>query len=64
MLMLMESILCFASPLALLYAFHARRNAPQRAVTWIGLSLSIVVFVPFVSAPMAAVLNFKDALCH
>ena len=64
MLMLMESILCFASPLAVLYAFHARRKATQRALAWIGLILSLVVFVPFVMATMAAVLNLKDALCH
>jgi hypothetical protein len=64
MLKLMESILCFASPLAVLYAFHARRKAPQRTLAWIGLILSLVVFVPFVMAAMAAVLNLKDALCH
>ena len=64
MVMLMESILCFASPLAVLYAFHARRKAPQRALAWIGLILSLVVFVPFAMATMAAVLNLKDALCH
>ena len=62
MLMLMESIFCFASPLAVLYAFHARRKAPQRALSWIGLILSLVVFVPFVMAIIAAVLNLKDAL--
>jgi hypothetical protein len=64
MVMLMESILCFASPLAVLYAFHARRKAPQRALAWIGLILSLVVFVPFAMATMGAVLNLKDALCH
>ena len=64
MLMLMESILCFVSPLAVLYAFHARRKAPQRVLSWIGLILSLVVFVPFVMATMAAVLNLKDAFCH
>jgi hypothetical protein len=64
MLMLMESILCFGSPLALVYAFHARRKAPQRGLAWIGLILSIVVFIPFVMATMGAVLNLKDGLCR
>ena len=62
--MLMEGILCFASPLAVLYAFHARRKAPQQALAWIGLILSLLVFVPFAMATMAAILNLKDALCH
>jgi len=64
MLMLMESILCFGSPLAVLYAFHARRKAPQRALAWIGLILALVVFVPFVMSTMGALLNLKDALCR
>jgi hypothetical protein len=64
MVVLMESILCFGSPLAVLYGFHARRKAPERVLAWIGLVLSLVVFVPFVMAMIAAVLNAKDALCR
>jgi hypothetical protein len=64
LLMLMESILCFASPLAVLYAFHAKRKAPQRALAWIGLILCLVVFIPFAMATMGAVRDLKDALCH
>ncbi len=64
MLMLMESILCFGSPLAVLYAFHARRKAPQRVLASLGLILSIAVFVPFVMAMMRTVLSLKDALCR
>jgi len=60
----MESIFCFTSPLAVCYGFHARRKAPQRALGWTGLILSLAVFVPFVMAMLGAVLNLKGALCH
>lgn len=62
--MLMESILCFTAPLAVVYAFHARRKAPQRALAWLGLVLSLVVFIPFIMAMIGAVLNMRDMLCH
>ncbi len=64
MVMLMESILCLVSPLALAYGFHARRKAPQRALAWIGLILSVVVFIPFVLVTIGPLLNLKDALCR
>jgi hypothetical protein len=64
MLMLMASIFCLTTPFALLYGFHARRNAPQRALAWTGLVLSLVVFVPFVMVMIASALNLKEALCH
>ena len=62
--MLMESILCFMAPLAVVYGFHARRKAPPRALAWAGLVLSLVVFLPFVAVMIGAVLNLRDALCH
>jgi hypothetical protein len=62
--MLMESILCFTAPLAVVYAFHARRKAPQRALAWLGLVLSLVVFVPFVMAMIGAALNLRDRWCQ
>jgi len=61
--MLMASILCFTAPLAVVYGFHARRNAPQRALAWAGLILSLVVLVPFVIAMIGAILSLRDALC-
>ena len=61
--MLMASILCFTAPLAVVYGFHARRNAPQRALAWVGLILSLIVFVPFVMAMIGAILSLRDALC-
>ncbi len=60
----MVSILCFTAPLAVIYGFHARRRAPQRALAWIGLVLSFVAFVPFAAVMIAQVLNLRDALCH
>ncbi len=64
MVMLMGSIVCFTAPLAVVYGFHARRKAPQRALAWAGLVLSLVVFLPFVVVMIGAVLNLRDALCH
>ena len=64
MVVLMVSIFSFTVPLALLYGFHARRKAPQRALAWAGLVLSLVVFVPFVVVMIGAVLNLRDVLCH
>jgi uncharacterized membrane protein len=61
---LMVSICCFTAPLALLYGFHARRNAPQRVLAWAGLVLSLIAFLPFVMLMIASVLNLGDALCH
>jgi len=55
--MLMESIFRFASPLTVFYGFHARRKAPQQALAWTGLILSLAVFVPFVMATLGAVLT-------
>jgi len=52
------------TPFAVLYGFHARRHAPQRALAWAGLVLSLVVFVPFVMVMIGSALNLKDALCH
>lgn len=63
-MILMESILCFAAPVALLYAFHARRKAPERTLAWIGLVLSFLVFIPFVMAMIATVLNLGERLCR
>jgi hypothetical protein len=64
MVMLMESVLCLTAPLAVFYGFHARRKAPDRALAWAGLVLSLVMFVPFVMAMIGAVLNLGNALCH
>jgi hypothetical protein len=61
--MLLASILCFTAPLAVVYGFHARRNAPQRALAWAGLILSLIVFVPFVIAMIGAILSLRDAFC-
>jgi hypothetical protein len=64
MLMLMASIFCLTTPFALLYGFHARRNAPQRALAWAGLALSLVVFIPFAMLMIGSALSLKDAFCH
>jgi hypothetical protein len=64
MVTLMVSVLCLTAPLALMYGFHARRHAPERALAWAGLVLSLVMFLPFVMAMIASVLNLKDALCR
>jgi hypothetical protein len=64
MVILMESILCFAAPVAVLYAFHARRKAPERGLVWIGLVLSLLVFIPFVMAMIGTVLNLGLKLCR
>ena len=61
---LMVSILSFTAPLAVLYGFHARRNAPQRALAWVGLVLSLLTFLPFGFVMIASVLNLREALCH
>jgi len=60
----MVSIFCLTTPFALLYGFHARRNAPQRALAWTGLALSLVVFVPFVMLMIGSALNLREALCR
>ncbi len=60
----MESIICFTSPLALLYTLHARRKAEQRELARAGLALSVIVFFLFVSLMIGALLNLKDALCR
>ncbi len=62
--MLMASIFCLTAPLALLYGFNARRKAPQRALAWVGLALSLVVFVPFVMVMIGSALNLREALCR
>ncbi len=64
MRVLMVSIFCFASPLAVLYGLHARRKAPERRLAWIGLSLSLGVFVLFVLQMINAVLDLGHALCR
>jgi hypothetical protein len=64
MVMLMVSILCLTAPLAVVYGFHARRQAPQRALAWTGLVLSLVVFVPFTMVMIGSTLNLANALCH
>lgn len=64
MLVLLASILCLTSPFAVLYGFHARRHAPQKALAWAGLVLSLVVFVPFVMVMIGSAMNLKDMLCH
>ncbi|MGD1083509.1 MAG: hypothetical protein ABSA47_02015 [Verrucomicrobiota bacterium] len=60
----MESILCLTTPIAVVYGFHARRKAPQRALAWAGLVLSLVMFVPFVMLMIGSVLNLRDMLCR
>ena len=62
--MLMASIICFTSPLALLYAFRARRKAQQRELARGGLALSLIVFFFFAMLMMGAILDLKDALCR
>ena len=62
--MLMESIVCFTSPLALAYGFHARRYATRRALAWVGLLFSLLVFVPFVVMMVASVLNLGESMCR
>ncbi|MGO8702126.1 MAG: hypothetical protein ACLQVY_30965 [Limisphaerales bacterium] len=64
MVTLMVSVLCLTAPLAVLYGFHARRKAPQRALAWIGLVLSLVVFVPFIMVMIGSALNLGNALCR
>jgi hypothetical protein len=60
----MVSILAFTAPLAVLYGFHARRKAPQRALAWTGLVLSLVAFIPFAALMIASVLNLREGLCR
>lgn len=64
MAMLMVSIFCLTVPLAVVYGFHARRKAPQRALAWAGLVLSVGVFIPFVMVMIGSVLNLGNTLCH
>jgi len=64
MVVLMVSILCLTAPLAVIYGFHARRKAPERALAWAGLVLSLVVFVPFAMVMIASALNLGEALCR
>ncbi|MCX6902613.1 MAG: hypothetical protein NTW03_03885 [Verrucomicrobia bacterium] len=63
-MVLMVSIHSLTAPLAVLYGFHAKRNAPQRALAWAGLALSLIVFVPFVAVMVASVLNLRNNLCR
>ena len=60
----MEGILCLLAPVALLYGFHARRKAPERVLAWIGLGLSILIFVPFALVMIGCVLNLGVTLCR
>ncbi len=62
--MLMVSILCFTSPLAVAYGFHARRYAGQRTLAWGGLILSFIVIVPFVLFMVDSVLRLGASLCR
>jgi hypothetical protein len=64
MLTLMVSVFCLTAPLAVMYGFHARRNAPERALAWAGLVLSLITFLPFVMVMIASVLSLGEALCH
>lgn len=64
MVMLMVSILCLMAPLALVYGFHARRQASQRALAYIGLALSLVVFLPCIMVMIGSALNVGNALCR
>lgn len=61
---LMVSILCLMTPFAVMYGFHARRKAPERALAWAGLVLSLVVFVPFVMVMIVSALNLGAAFCR
>ncbi len=63
-MVLMESIFCFTSPLAVFYGFHARRKAPQRVTALMGLLLSLLVFVPFAMVVIGAILDLTGALCQ
>jgi len=62
--MLKAGIYCLTAPIALIYGFHARRNAPERAVAWAGSALSLIVFIPFVMMMIGLVLNLRKALCR
>ena len=64
MLALMVSVLCLTAPLAVMYGFHARRNAPERALAWAGLVLALIAFLPFAMVMIGLVLNLKDTLCR
>ena len=64
MVVLMVSMFCLTAPLALLYGFHARRKAPQRALAWAGLALSFAVFALFVMMSIGAALNLGNAICR
>jgi hypothetical protein len=62
--MLMVGILCFTTPLAVAYGFHAWRHAAQRDLAWVGLTLSLLVFIPFVLVMIGSVLNVGVAICR
>jgi hypothetical protein len=62
--MLKVGIFCLTAPIALIYGFHARRKAPERALAWAGLALSLIVFIPFVMMMIGSVLNLREALCR
>ena len=64
MVMLMVSVFCFTSPLAVAYGFHARRHAAQRPLAWAGLVFSLTVFAVFTLVMLASVLNLKESLCR
>ena len=64
MLTLMASVLCLTAPLAVMYGFHARRNAPERALAWAGLVLSLIAFLPFVALMISSALSLRDAFCR
>ncbi len=64
MLVLTESIFCFGSLLAMLYAIHARRKAPERWFALIGLTLASVVFALFAMVMIVAGLELGHTLCR
>jgi hypothetical protein len=63
-LVLKVSTLCLMTPIAVLYGFHARRKAPERALAWAGLALSLIVLVPFGLVMIGEAMSLGNALCR
>jgi len=60
----MAGIIGFSSPLALIYAFHARRKAMDRGFAWAAFVLALLVFVPFAFLIIGSALNLGVTLCR
>jgi hypothetical protein len=63
-LVLKVGTLCLMTPVAVLYGFHARRNAPERALAWTGLVLSLIVLVPFGFVMISEAMSLGSMLCR